>query len=299
MEFGPLRAFLAVAEEGHVTRAAARLHLSQPAVSGQLGRLEEELGQRLFHRTPKGMELTEAGALFRRYAESALARLDDGREALALLAGLRRGALSIGGGATATTYLLPPLLAPFHAEHPNIRLFVREQGSQAVLVALAAGELDLGVVTLPATGAPGEAAGPARLAFEPWLEDELRLIVPPGHPMGAQPRFRWRDLAEVPLVLFEPGTAVRRVIDRELEAAGITPVIVMELRSIESIKRMVAEGIGAAFVSRYALEGGGEGAGLGCAEGPLTRVLGLAYRADRPPSAAGAAFLETLRAYRR
>lgn len=293
MEITPLRTFLALAREGHMTRAAASLHLTQPAVSTQLAHLEEELGQRLFDRTPKGLVLTEAGRTFRAYVEEALARLAEGRSALDRLAGLTQGALAIGGGATATTYLFPPLLGLFHERHPSIRLFVREQGSLSVVEALIRGELDLGVVTLPVPVAEMQAGVGARLEVEPWVEDELRLIVPEGWPLAARRSFTWRDLDGLPMVLFEAGTAVRNLIDRHLADAGIQGAIVMELRSIESIKQMVAFGIGAAFVSRYAL--GDPEAGLTCEEGPLTRRLALVYRSDRSLSPASQTFLALAR----
>ena len=288
MEIGPLQSFLVIAEEGHMTRAAQRLHLTQPAVSAQLKRLEEELGQALFHRTPKGLVLTQAGTVFRSYVEDALMRLEDGAEALARLAGLEQGTLSIGGGATATTYLLPALLGRFHERHPAIRIFIREQGSRGVVDAVLAGQLDLGVVTLPVEDAS------ARLTVTPWVEDELRLIVPPGHRLAGRRTFRWGDLAGVALVLFEANTSVRNLIDGRLAETGTPVEIVMELRSIESIKEMVAQGIGAAFVSRYALRGREEG--LRCADGPLARTLGIVHRADRHLSAAASAFLDEMRA---
>jgi len=284
MEMGPLESFLVLCEEGHMTRAAARIHLTQPAVSVQLRRLEEELGQPLFHRTPKGLVPTEAGRLFRTYVEDALMRLRDGAEAVAALAGLARGTLAIGGGATATTYLLPPLLGRFHARHPAIRLFVREQGSRGVMEGVLAGQLDLGVVTLPVEPSAG-----SRLGMAPWVEDELRLIVPPGHRLEGRRTFRWRDLEGAPLVLFEAQSAVRDLIDGRLVASGTQVDIVMELRSIESIKQMVAQGIGAAFVSRWALPD--PEAGLTCADGRLTRTLAIVSRADRPLGAAAEAFL--------
>lgn len=284
-----------LAREGRVTRAAARLHLTQPAVSAQLARLEDELGQRLFHRTPKGMVLTEAGRVFRRFAEDALGRLDDGRRAVAELGSLERGRLSVGGGATATTYLLPGLLARFHAQHPGLQLFVREQGSAGVLAAVLSGELDLGLITVPAL-APRRADGgaPKGLALEPWVQDELRLVVPASHPLHARGSFRWRDLEGAPLVLFEAGTAVRELIDSHLQRSGVRVQIVMELRSIASIQQMVGQGIGAGFVSRHALSAPGEG--LRCADGPLARELALIYRSDRALEPAAAAFRALLRA---
>lgn len=290
MELGPLHSFLAVARDGQMTRAARRLQLSQPAVSAHIARLEEELGTALFHRTPKGMELTEAGLVFRRHVEQALVWLEDGRAAVQALRGLHRGTLLLGGGATATTYLLPRLLRAFRDAHPGVRLLVREQGSSAIVDGVLAGDLDLGVVTLPA-----DASRSAALQVVPWVTDDLRLLLPPGHRLSHRSGFTWSDLDGEPLVLFEAGTAVRRVLDEAFAAAGITPGIVMELRSIESIKQMVAQGIGAAFVSRFALPPGT--VGLVPSDGrPLTRELAIVHRSDRTLSPAARAFLRFMRA---
>jgi DNA-binding transcriptional LysR family regulator len=290
MELTPLRTFLVVAELGHVTRAARALHLTQPAVSAQVAKLEEEIGQALFDRTPKGVVLTAAGTLFRQFVEEGIGRLEAGQRAIRELAGLEGGRLSIGGGATATTYLLPPLLGTFHEAHPDIRLFVREQGSQGVLDAVESGELDLGVVTLPGT----EARKALRsIELERWLDDDLRLLVPPAHPLSRRRTFRIRDLEGLPFVGFEAGSAVRALLDAYLREAGIAVDVVMELRSIESIKQMVAQGIGSAFVSRYALDE--EDHALDCKDGNPGRELALATRSDRTPSPAAAAFRALLR----
>ncbi len=276
-----------------MTRAAKQLHLTQPAVSAQLARLEDELGQRLFDRTPTGMVLTEAGETFRGYVEEALSRLEDGRIALDQLIGLQRGALAVGGGATATTYLLPQILGPFHAQKPGIRFFVREQSSQQSVEDVLSGELDLGIVTLPVKPAAENSAAVSKLEVEPWVEDELRLIVPPDHPLNAQKSFEWTELDGLPLVLFEAGSAVRGIIDRRIDEAQIDVDIVMELRAIESIKQMVAQGIGAGFVSQFALSGPTEG--LRCVEQPIRRRLAAIYRKDRTQSPATRAFLEMMR----
>jgi len=274
MELSPLKTFLTIAEEGNLTRAARRLHLTQPAVSAQLARLEEELGTALFDREPRGMRLTEGGAVFRDYVLEAVATLEAGQSALEGLQGLIRGTLRIGGGATAVTCLLPPVLTDFHRAHPGIRLFVQEQGSAAVVAGVRAGDLDLGVVTIG-----GEVD---RLVVEPWVEDELLLICPPG--AAAAEGFRWSELAEVPLVLFQAGTAVRAVLDAHLSQAGVVPRIAMELRSVQAIRQMVEQGLGAGFVSRHALP---SGIGLRCLDGPVVRQLGIVTRGERslPPAA--------------
>lgn len=289
MELTPLRTFMVLAETGQMTRTAQRLHLTQPAVSAQIARLEDELGVTLFDRTAKGVVLTEAGRTFLGYTRAAMERIEAGRAAIERLTGLEAGTLSLGGGATATTYLLPPLLGEYHRAHPQVRLFVREQGSRDVLANVLSGALDLGIVTLPF---PDEldTRDRVRLDVRPWVEDELLLIVPQGHPLEGAKTFRWADLAGTDLVLFEGGTAVRRLLDQRLATSGAH--IAMELRSIESIRQMVAQGIGAAFVSRHALDD--PGMGLRAAEGQVTRTLAVVLRKDRTRSAATEAFLEQL-----
>jgi|SRR5690554_4974531 len=282
-----------LANEGHMTRAAGRLHLTQPAVSAQLARLEETVGQRLFDRTSSGLVLTQSGQTLLPYAQEALSRLEDAQSALDQLSGLQRGALSIGGGATATTFLLPPLLARFHEANPAIRFFVREQPSQSVVEDVLSGVLDLGVVTLPVRQPAAGDAASGKMHLEQWIDDELRLLVPPRFELSHQRDFGWEELAGLPLVLFEAGSAVRNLIDARLLEAGIDADIVMELRSIESLKQMVAQGIGAAFVSKHALTGSEHG--LVARANPLRRTLAVCYRSDRTLPAAAQAFLDLMR----
>lgn len=296
MDTATLHTFLTLAKVGHMTRTAGELHLTQPAVSAQLHKLEEHVGHKLFDRTPKGMVLTRAGEVFLDYARESLAQLDEGRRALEELAGMKRGSLAIGGGATATTYLLPSLLGQFHARHPDIQLFVREQGSQNIVSGILDATLDLGVVTLPVDAMSIGAQDMRKLIIEPWIADELMLILPKEHKKSGQKTFTWNDLNAQPLVLFEAGSAVRAIIDRNLASAQVRTKIVMELRSIESIKQMVAQGIGAAFVSRFALTD--ESQGLQCAQGSVHRELAIVTRSDRTMSLAAKTFLEMMRQLR-
>lgn len=289
MELSQLQTFLVIAREGQMTRAASVLHLTQPALSAQLSKLEEELGGPLFDRTPRGMTLTHAGEVFKPFAEEALGRLKDGERALRELRGLEAGNLAVGGGATATTYLLPPVLAQFHEAHPGLQLFVREQASSGVIDAVISGELDLGIVTLGSGERPPEPLTMAR-----WVEDELVLVVPPGHSFEGRETYEWKDLNNLPLVLFEAGSAVRMLIDTRLQAEGTRPEIVMELRSIETIKQMVAQGIGAGFVSRFALSETTKG--IRAKRDAIKRELAVVWRVDRSLNPAAAAFIQVLTA---
>ncbi len=297
MDTVQLANFLVLAQVGNMTRAATQLHLTQPALSGQLKRLEEELGAALFHRQGRGLELTPAGETFRRHAADALEALVAGREALGSLSTLASGTLAIGGGATSTTCLLPGIIKQFHRRHPGIRFTIREAPSRTIVEAVLAGELDLGLVTLPV---PAHLEV-ARLAVEPWLVDELVLLVPPGHALagrareGRRARFQWSDLHNQPLIAFESGSAVRQLLDRQLAEHRVAPSVVMELRSIATITSMVAAGIGLGFVSHLA---DSAGRGLRAADQALSRQLALVERKDRSRSTALAAFRAALLGFR-
>lgn len=317
MELTTLRQFVAIARAGHLTRAAQTLGVTQPALSAMLKKLELETGAPLMHRSSRGVELTDAGRLFLEHAHDAVRRADEAVRVVHELVGLQRGSIRVGGGATATTYLLPSVVRDVRGRHPGLRFYVREAGSSAVAAAVSNGELDLGIVTLPLPDSVS-----AELDVTPLVEDELRLILPPvaaTQPSGRTARvkpskslsvraerenpdvdlkalsraassFRWRELEGVPIVAFEAGTAVRALIDHSAARAGVALNVVMELRSIESIKRMVGAGIGAGFVSRFAIDPLADGEGLACKDGKLSRKLAIVKRRGRPLSAAAAAF---------
>jgi len=291
MELTPLRYFVAIASERHMTRAAQRLGVTQPAISAALKRLETEVGAELFHRTAKGVELTGAGRVFLEHAEDVLRRAEESVRAVRQMAGLESGSIAVGGGATATGYLLPAVVGQFRKQHAGIRFSVREAASRTVAEAVLAGSLDLGIVTLPVA-----VPGVSDLMQIASLEDELMLLVPPGHRLAGRKSFRWADLNGEHFVGFEAGTAVRALVDEASAASGAILDVVMELRSIEAIKQMVRAGIGVGLVSRFALpqgRGQTESPGLRCRDGRIVRSLAVVRRRDRVPSPAAAAF-ETL-----
>lgn len=288
MEVSQLETFVVLAETGHMTEAAQVRHLTQPALSAQLAKLESELDVSLFDRTPKGMVLTREGETFLIFARDALDRMDAGRDAVRAVRGLQIGSLAIGGGATATTYLLPPLLAKFHEDYPGVRIQIREQPSRVVIEGVLSGDLDLGIVTLPLDVPSRDAK---QLHVQEWRNDELQLIVPPDHALSKRKSFRWKELQNAQLVLFEAGSAVRGHLDGRIAESGITVDIVMELRSIESIKQMVGQGIGAGFVSKFALQ---NEHGLRCLDGAIQRTLAVVYRTDRALNPAADVFLKLM-----
>jgi len=289
MELTTLRQFIAIADAGHMTRAALRVGVTQPALSAAVKRLEREVGTDLLHRTGKGVELTEAGRVFLEHAQAAVRRAEEGVEAVRELVGLERGTVRLGGGATAVSYLLPPVVAEIRQAHPGLRFYIREAGSASVAEALLRGELELGIVTLPARMPDaGELMPTARLA------DELHLIVPKGHRLDGADEFSWADLENEPIVAFEAGSAVRAVLDEAATAAGVELRVVMELRSIESIVQMVAAEVGVGFVSEHASSALRSVSALRCREGSVRRELAVIRRRDRVPSPGTAAFERAL-----
>lgn len=301
VELTALRYFKVIAAEQHMTRAAERLGVTQPALSSAVRKLEAELGAALLDRTGRGVRLTEAGRVFLEHAEASVQSADRAVLAVRELMGLERGAVSIGGGATAIGCLLPPVVRAFRAAHPQIRVYLREAGSAAVAEAVLSGALDLGFVTLPVT-----IPGARDLLTVAELDDELVLIVPattsdsPGASgLAARKTFRWVDIAREPVIGFEAGSAVRRLVDDAAMAHGVALNVVMELRSIDGIQRMVAQGVGIGFVSRFAVEpdkGPDDPVRvLRCKDGAIARRLAVVRRSDHMPSPAVEQFERLLR----
>lgn len=265
-----LRHLLLIVDHGTFTEAARRAHLSQPALTASIRRLEDQLGARLLHRGPTGAALTAAGAALVPRARAALAAVEDGRRAVAEVAGLHSGEVRLGAGATACTYLLPPLLAQYRKKHPGVNFLLREAFSDHLEAMLHDGELDLAIVTAPAAGDPG---GP----FDPWIDDELIAV---SAPSAASPEAGW--------VTFPSGSPVRRV----LTANEPNLRVVMELGSIAAVKGNVRAGIGVALVSRAAVRAdlaAGWMVEVPRSWTPITRRLILRHRgADRLPPAAAA-----------
>jgi DNA-binding transcriptional LysR family regulator len=246
MTIRQLEVFLAVAHAHSFSRAAERIHLSQPTLSQHMGELEDELGVRLFVRHSRSVSLTEAGRVFEDYATRVVATLAAGKQAIAELDGLKRGSLVVGASTTPGTYVLPARLARFRDRYPGITVALRVANSRSVEERVRDGEVDVGVIG-------GHLLGPNERCLAAGIVDELQLIVPPGYPVtrGAMSRER---LARERLLIREEGSATRQATERALRQAGVALHPVMELDHTETMKRAVMAGLGVAFVSRYAVE---------------------------------------------
>ncbi|XHR30797.1 MAG: LysR substrate-binding domain-containing protein [Chthoniobacteraceae bacterium] len=238
-----LALFHAVAEAGSVSGGAERLHISQPAVSKQLGELEEMLGVRLFDRLPRGVRLTEGGKLLANYSRKITILENDAEHAIAELRGLKRGRLAIGASTSVGGYLLPHALIRFHQTHPGIEISVETGNTTVIQAALLEGRIELGFTE-------GD-RGSDELETSVFQRDELVAIAPVGHRLLAREGgVTARELSREPIIMREVGSGTREVVEAAFARKKITIKPALSLGSTEGIKRVVIGGMGLAIVSR-------------------------------------------------
>ena len=238
-----LATFAAVMSLGSFSGAARQLGISQPAVSLQIRQLERRLGLVLVERTGREARASAAGAALLPHVEAIQSAVEAALAAVVPHSAGTTGRVRIGTGATACTYLLPPMLRQLRRQFPDADISVATGNTIDIVRAVDANELDLGFVTLPASG--------RSLEFTPVLKDEFVLLAPAQMPLPA--RITAAALAGHALVAFEPGGNTRRVVDAWFARSGVAPRLVMALGSVEAIKQMVAAGLGCAIVPSMAM----------------------------------------------
>ncbi len=285
MDLRQFRAVVAVADRRHFTRAAADLHIAQPALSQQVRRLEAELGLELFRRTSRSVALTQAGELILPRARRILAEVDGIAADLGALRGVVSGQVAIGSMQSLGPFDLPGLMAAFHRDHPGVDLLLREATTRRMRAMLAADELDLAVLTL--------SEEPPGLESRLIYEEDLVLALRPGHPLAARRRVSPARLPAEPWVFFAPGSGLRTLTEQVLEAAGITPRARFESNELTRVRALVSAGLGVAIMPRSDTEGPGPPvATVGIGPPAPRRRVGLAWRAGRRRPPAAEAFLQ-------
>jgi DNA-binding transcriptional LysR family regulator len=242
--------FRAVAEAGGFSRAAERVHVSQPAISMQVGELEAQLGLSLFHRLGRGVKLTAAGQLLLGYAQRLGALATEAEQAMAEMKGLRRGHLAIGASTTIGVYLLPNLLGEYRRRYPDIDLRFDIANTEDIQRRLVDGTLDAGLTE----GLPPDCHEIETVVF---LRDRLVPIAQPDHPRlkaDGKP-LTLQQLCAEPMIVRETGSGTRDVIDHALAKRGQKlQRLPLVLGSTEAIKRAVAAGLGVAIVSHLTIQ---------------------------------------------
>ena len=291
MDINPVhvRTLQAIARSGGFSRAGEILHLSQPAISHHVRHLERVLGVPLLVRRGRRASPTEAGAVLLEHAGRAFKVLDEAREAIQRLRGRVAGRVTVGTGATASIYLLPALLRRLRAQHPDLELVVVTGNAGEIASAVSRGELDVGVVTLPIAVGRG-------LLVSPFYVDRLVAIAPPDRRWRRRAPMTAAELAREPVILYERGGTIRRVVDDWFRRGRATPRVAMELGNAEATKKLVGAGLGLSVVSEIAVKADARAGALNLIplRPALHRRIGVVRRRERSPRPALLAFMTAL-----
>jgi len=285
-----LRTFHAVAEHLSFSAAALELSISQPSVSYQVKELEAALGLPLLDRLGKRVRLTEAGQVLHEYARRTLTLLDEAALVMEQMRGIERGTLRVGASYTVGIYVIPLALGAYKKRHPNLAVSLEIGPPDALQDRVRQSALDLAVLS-------ARIAAPD-LVSVPFMEDELVMVVPAGHPLAGRPGLTLRDFAGESFLMREHGSGTRMAVERVARAAGVSLQVGMELGSNGAIKHAVEAGLGVAVLSSHAIELERKGGGLVVVDiqgFPIRRPWSIVHLRRRQLPAAVQQFIQLLR----
>ncbi len=293
MELQQLRYVVAVARTGNFSRASEQCHVSQPSLSQQIQKLEEELGERLFDRLKSRARLTPAGEALHERAVRILAEVDAANREATEHRTLTRGKINVGLLPTIAPYLLPHVLPRFSRAFPGIEIVVQEDTTARLLNSLTGCELDLAVASLPIAD--------QRMHTETLFTEELRVALPPRHPLTRQRSIQATDLESERFILMQEGHCLGEQVLNFCTRRDFHPNILCRSAQIETIRALVAAGMGISLIPAMACPKSGAAQRL---YRPLAapaphRSISAVWLEARPPRHAVLAFLEHLRAAER
>jgi LysR family transcriptional regulator, transcription activator of glutamate synthase operon len=279
-----LRVFLAAAEAEHVTAAAARLHLSQPAVTRAIGRLEDQFGARLFDRPGHRVRLNGFGRVLAGHAAKIIAQVDAAGTDIAGLLDPHTGPVRIGFVRSLGTWLVPDLIRSFKTVEPGVEFQLRQGLSEQVAGQLLRGDVDL-ILTSPRPRLAEQ------VSWELLGDERLELAVPPGHRLAARRRIRLAEVADEPFVALAVTSEFRELSDRLCREAGFSPAVAFEADDVATVRALVGAGLGIAILpAQHQPAASGGPATLAIAGQRATRPIGLAWIAGRQLPATAEAF---------
>ncbi len=284
ISFRQTRVFEAVVEHGSITKASEQLHLTQPAVSMQLRKLEEAVGMPLMERVGRRLHLTDAGREMLKYCRRLSHTVREAEAVMKAMRQLEHGSLSLAVAST-VNYFATHFIAAFHARYPGIQISMEVTNRESLLQALKAYDKDLFLM-----GQPPE---DDELLAEPFMNNPLVVIASPRHLLAGQGRVQLEQLQDEPFVVRESGSGTRMALESFLAEHGVTLNSQMEMNSNEAIKQAVMAGLGLGVVSRHTVYlelGAGALQELPVQGFPLSRQWYLVHRRDRPLSRGAEAF---------
>lgn len=284
-----LQAFVAVAERGSFRAAADEIHLSSPALSRRIERLESILGAKLFNRTTRDVKLTPLGRTFLERARAALDDLEAAMLGISDIAGSRIGRVTVACVPSAALHFLPSVVSSFSDKFPKIRIRLMDEAAGQVVASVLAGECDFGIAFM-GNQVPG-------VDFLPIHDDEFVLAMPRGHAMAKRRSVAWADLTDEKLIAVARSSGNRQLLDDALARAGCNPSYRFEVSHIATLLGMVEAGLGMAAVPRLALPANHPTlVGVSLRQPAVSRQLGLITLRGATLSAPSQVFYEHLHA---
>jgi LysR family hydrogen peroxide-inducible transcriptional activator len=286
MELHQLRYFCAVAETGSFSRAAEQSHVSQPSLSQQIMKLEDELGARLFDRLGRSVRLTELGKTFLPRARAVLRELEAARGDVVEGKEFIGGSISVGVIPTVAPYFLPSRLTAFSRKFSQVRLTIVEEITPVLLDRLRAGTIDVAILALPIRGHEFEAF--------PLLTERLFAVLPKKHKLASRPSLTLKDLRAEPFLLLRDGHCFRDTAVAACDRARLHPQIVFESGQFSSLLSMVGAGMGVSIVPEMAIEKKSQCRYIRIADEQAVRTIGAVVLRGRSLTRAHNAFLSHL-----
>jgi len=287
MNLHHLKVFLAIAQTGSISAGAARLFISQPAVTREIRELEARLRLPLFDRQSRGVTLTAAGQRLLPYAERIFALEQAAERDLQAFANLGCGELHLGASATLGSYLLPALIAAFHQQYPDLQLSLQIDNTAACLQQLEDNTITLAFIEGPFT--------PEQFNHRHLGTDALLPVASPKHPLAKQAAISPIELADAALLIREQGSGTRATLEQAYQALGLQPRIAMALGNSEALKRSLLAGQAVAWVSELAVQQelrNGQLCHLPVRDLQISRDLHAVWRREHSLSPAAVALLE-------
>ena len=287
MEIRQLRYLVALADERHFTRAAAREHIAQPALSQQIRRLEQEVGLALVERTTRRVTVTEAGRMLVARARRILSEVEAANAEMQSLAGVRTGRVMVGTMHTMGPVDVSLALAVFHERHPGVEMTVREQSSEELAEMLRDDVLDLAFLSVT------ERMESHGLGLQQLVSEELVVILPSGHRLAARDELTMAELAGEHFISYREGARLRELLVFAARHAGFEPQIKLESNESERIRRLVARGMGVAILPQSDADRSEDTVAVATLIEPsLRRDITLACREGKRLSPAATEFLQ-------
>lgn len=275
-DLADLQAFRAVAEIGNFRRAAESIHLSQPAFSRRIDKLEQALGVRLLERTTRRVSLTAVGREFERKVQALLGELDATLLGIRGVAATRLGEVTVAGVPSTVYYYLSQVILRYHQRYPRIRVRIVDASANEVLSAVAGGEADFGLNFI--------GSQEPDIEFKPLLEERFVAAVRRDHPLAKKRRVAWAELADHDFITVSKSSGNRVLLDQALAGAAKLPQSIYEAQHVTTLLGLVEAGLGVAAVPAMAMPGPEHPllASVPLVDPVVTRKVGLIRRRGRP-----------------